>query len=525
MSKLNVPSELGRFDNVKNSCGVASNRIDDLSRLRRFLIIGSSKSYYASEQQLTLENSKNILELIKEPSLGRQAVDTIVEVSVGGKAPKNGPALFALAMACSKAPEEIRKYAFGKLNDVARIPTDLFQFVEYAWKMRGWGHQLKSGVRNWYDKLTPDRLSYLVCKYQQRDGMTHKRLFDLCHPKWKGTVKGDIKHWVHSGWESVGEEPHPDEALRYIWAFERAKKASSVEEIVRLIVDYNLVRECIPTTWLDKVEVWEALLQKMPMTAMLRNLATMTKVGLLKDFSDASKMIISRLRSIEALKKARIHPMNILVALKTYASGRGLRGSNTWVPVQSVNNALDDAFYLAFDAVEPTGLNTMVSVDVSGSMDGSGVANLPLNAREVAACMAMVVARTEPNHVINGFSGTLVNIPIHTKMRLDEVITTMRRIPMGSTNAAAPILKVIQENLLVDTFVVITDNEHNTGNVTPAQAMKNYRSKTGRGKLAVLACQPTYWTVADPNDPNMMDFVGFSTDTPVVLNEFVRGNI
>src|SRR5208283_3790599 len=48
-------------------------------------------------------------------------------------------------------------------------------------------------------------------------------------------------------------------------AFEKAKKASSKAEIVGLINDFDLPREAIPTQWLNEVEVWDALLQRMPL--------------------------------------------------------------------------------------------------------------------------------------------------------------------------------------------------------------------------------------------------------------------
>ena len=51
-------------------------------------------------------------------------------------------------------------------------------------------------------------------------------------------------------------------------------------EIVRLIRSYNLPREAIPTQWLGEVKVWAALLERMPMEALVRNLATMTRLGL-----------------------------------------------------------------------------------------------------------------------------------------------------------------------------------------------------------------------------------------------------
>jgi hypothetical protein len=63
-----------------------------------------------------------------------------------------------------------------------------------------------------------------------------------------------------------------------IEAFEKAKKTSSKAEIVGLINDFDLPREAIPTQWLNELEVWDALLQRMPLTALVRNLGKMSAV-------------------------------------------------------------------------------------------------------------------------------------------------------------------------------------------------------------------------------------------------------
>ena len=68
------------------------------------------------------------------------------------------------------------------------------------------------------------------------------------------------------------------------------------------------------------------------------------------------------------MRKARVHPIALLSALRTYAAGRGVRGKHTWTPVGQIVDALDAAFYTAFENVEPTGKRLLLALDVSGSM-------------------------------------------------------------------------------------------------------------------------------------------------------------
>ena len=78
----------------------------------------------------------------------------------------------------------------------------------------------------------------------------------------------------------------------------------------------------------------------------------------------------------------------------------------------------------------------------------------------------------------------------------------------------------------VDTFVIYTDSETYAGSPHPSQALEQYRQSTGiDAKMIVVGMVSNGFTIADPNDPGMLDVVGFSTDTPSVINAFGRGDI
>src|SRR6187549_3965573 len=106
----------------------------------------------------------------------------------------------------------------------------------------------------------------------------------------------------------------------------------------------------------------------MPMTAMIRNLGKMTCLGLLAPFSDAKRLIVQKLRDETALKRARVHPLAVLIAQKIYAQGKGDKGSLKWEPVSAIVDALDGAFYATFQNVEPCNKPMLLALDVSGSM-------------------------------------------------------------------------------------------------------------------------------------------------------------
>jgi 60 kDa SS-A/Ro ribonucleoprotein len=344
-----------------------------------------------------------------------------------------------------------------------------------------------------------------------------------------------------NGWESVGEEAHPDEALVTLWAFERAKRARTAQEVIGLVQKYRLPREAIPTEWLNSAEVWEALLAEMPMEAITRNLAKMTNVGLLSPNSDAVRKVVGELRSSERIKKARLHPIKVLAALKTYAQGHGERGKLKWSPVPQIIDALNDAFYAAFGNVVPTNKRWLLALDVSGSMDGSMIAGVPgLDARMGSAAMSLVTAASEPNYTMVAFSAAkggyggqwgggesgMTPVNISPKSRLDDVVKAMRAIPMGGTDCALPMKWALQNKVPADVFVVYTDSETWAGTPHPAQALRNYRDKMGiPAKMIVVGMTSNGFTIADPDDAGMLDVVGFDTAVPQIMSDFVTGGI
>jgi 60 kDa SS-A/Ro ribonucleoprotein len=525
---------------VKNSAGGYSFPVTDWVRLDRFLILGSEGgSYYATEQKLTKENSNAVIRCIKED--GIRVVQRVVEISKAGRAPKNDPALFVLALCAASENQAVRSYALLHLQDVARIGTHLFKFAEYVNSLRGWGRGLRKAVANWYTDKDLDHLQHQLVKYQQREGWGHSDLLRLAHPQTVNESVDACFRW------SLGVEPkekrkiskyekgHKDSAKTFkyvgageypslIEAFEEAKTCSG-KRLIELIRKHNLTREMVPTETLKKAEVWDALLENMPMTAMIRNLANMTRVGLLKPLSESSKTIAERLRDQVALRKARVHPIQVLIALLTYQAGRGVRSHGEgWTPVQKVVDALDDAFYLSFGNVQPTGKRWYIGLDVSGSMSSGEVAGcIGLTPCVASAALCMVTARTESECVIVGFDDGVKQLNISPRERLDDIVKKTANINAGGTDCSLPMLDSLKKKYDVDTFAVYTDSETWAGNTHPVKALERYRKERGiPAKLIVVGMTSNGFSIADPNDAGMLDVVGFDSATPALMADFSR---
>jgi 60 kDa SS-A/Ro ribonucleoprotein len=527
---------------VPNSAGGFAFAVSDWTRLDRFLILGSEGgSYYATERALTRENAEGVLRCLALD--GRRVVERIVEISDAGRAPKNDPALFALALAAKLGDVDTRRAAFAALPKVARIGTHLFHYAEYVKALGGWGRGTMRAFARWYTEMEAGRLALQAVKYQSRDGWSHRDLLRKAHPVAKDERQQAIFHWMTKGWESVGETAHPDQVLAMIWAFERAKSLRERKDIPllrALIRDHRLPHECVPTEMKRHSEVWEALLPEMGLTALLRNLGKMTEVGLLGPFSDAERQVVARLGQAEELRAARVHPLAILVAMKTYAQGHGEKGKLTWQPRWPIVHALDGAFYLAFQSIAPTNARTLLALDVSGSMAGGRIAGMPgITPRVGSAAMALVTAAVEPNHEFvaftNGSSRSMYSargigsgitpLAISPKSRLDDVVKTLSELPMGGTDCALPMIWAAENKVPVDVFCVYTDSETWAGDIHPVQALRAYRQKMGIGaKLVVIGMVSNGFSIADPNEGGMLDVVGFDTATPSIIADFATAS-
>jgi 60 kDa SS-A/Ro ribonucleoprotein len=502
-----------------NNAGGFSYVLDIWHRLYRFLVLGSAGgTYYVKERPLTQANAKVVIDCANEDL--EKTISTIVDVSENNKAPKNDPAIFALALLASHESPEVRRVALEAMPRVCRIPTHLFTFIANCKELRGWGRGLREAVAAWYNDKPLEKLAYQTTKYRSRVGYTHRDALRLSHPKAVDMGHNALYHWLTQG---TMPEGFVSSELRTVYGFEKLNSPGLEEAFaIDLIRDYDLTLEHVPNTLLGSPAIWEALLPNLPPTALIRNLGKMTSVGLLKPLSTGSKYVCDFLGNLDRLKAARVHPFGLLTALKTYSGGHGFRGSLCWSPVQQIQAALEDAFYASFQLVTPTGKNHLLALDVSGSMTGP-LCDSNISAREGSACMAMVTNRVEPNTQMVAFSNRLIPFNVTRNASLSEVTNAMSRISFGGTDCSLPMLYAVEHKLDVDTFIVYTDNETWAGRIHPSQALREYRHRSGRdAKLIVVGMTATEFTIADPKDAGMLDVVGFDSSCPAVMADFIR---
>jgi len=369
---------------------------------------------------------------------------------------------------------------------------------------------------------------------------SHRDLFRKTHPVGINRAVGDF----------ILSRKITDESPEIIQGFGKMQEAGSVKEVVAILDRYKgLPWETIPTQFLKDEKVWKTLFYngQLKGQALVRQITRLARMEAFNDLQFAADYA-AKLTDEEMIRKTRLHPINFLNAVVVHQTGTtrwigNPFGYNSyervfdWKPVSQIVDALNDGFHTSFKTVEPAGKRTMLAIDVSASMTQKAL-GLDLSCAQVSGAMAMTIARTEPAHIIRGFTtggnggyygrgnAQLTDLGITPKTSLNTAMSNVQKSNFGGTDCAQPMLWAKENGLEIDTFVVITDNETWAGNVKPFQALKQYRKEMGiDARLAVLGVAATDFTIADPSDSGMMDFAGFDANAPRALAEFSAGRI
>lgn len=520
-----IQTEKARPDQVKNNAGGYVFQVSEVSRLERFLILGTDGgTYYVGERDLTRANVDFIRNMVaRNPET---VLHTVVDISDAGRAYRNDAAIFVLALLLNEAPAEFKAQVIEAVPQVVRIATHVFTLAEFIKGLGGWGRAKRKAIAKWFESKTADQLAYQSVKYRQRNGWTLRDLMRLSHPT---GVDERIGGFI------LGRETNPGGDI--IDGFQTIQLTTSTSEVISTLQRYpNLPWETIPTQLLKDAEVWKTLFHngQLKGQALVRNITRLSKIGAFNDMV-FTREVADMLVDSDMIANTRLHPIQFLLASVTHREGQMQRNAGVyfwsgsrkrdWDIVPVIADALDEGFHKSFKSVKPAGKRTMLALDVSGSMSQMAM-GIDLSCAQVSAAMAMVTARAEPYYMIRGFATQLVDLGITPKDNFSSVMSKVRMNNFGGTDAAAAITWAQKNNVEIDTFQVYTDNETWAGSVHPFTALKKYRQAMGiDARLAVVGMAANEFSIADPGDRGMMDFVGFDTNAPAVMADFSAGRL
>lgn len=515
----------------KNHNGAYVFKLDKWKRLNRFLIIGVDNStYYQSKKNLVKENYSCLTECLKEDF--KRTVDTIVDVSVNARSPKNDTAIFALAVASLitrnlvEQEKADRSYAYSKVKEVCRIGTHLFMYLTYMKELKGnstgaMGMGLQKAVKGYYNKKSLDALAMDTLKYRNREGWTHKDVFRLS--RFKGTTEqNQVVDYIMKGECNMTQLPKIIEADIAIKACN-----DDVNLLIALISEFGVPWEMIPTEYLTNKEVLRALIPSMGATALIRNLSKLTSYEAIEDRPDCPhlKLVSEKLENEEYIKRGKVHPLQIATATLSYLSGTS-KGGVTWRPYKKIVKALDVAFLHSFKNAEKLNINIDFALDVSGSMSWPQSEVNGIKASQLGCIMLSWLTKQEDFTRVFTFSNTYQELTADFSNYRDMWADIQKLSNfMSATNCALPVINALNEKRKVDLFIVWTDNEtnsHHSGHAS--EYLKKYRKEVNpNAKMVVVGCTATDCSIADPTDPGMMDVAGFDSSIAQIISSFVKG--
>jgi 60 kDa SS-A/Ro ribonucleoprotein len=529
---------------VRNAAGGYVFDKDDWTKVEDFLILGTTGgTYYVTADTLTETNVEVLHSALAVD--GPRLVSLITDISTARppRAPRPRPALFALALAAAQgdaATCQAVKVAFPK---VVRTTDHLAMFFGY-WKNLGGkanarggtspviGRAMRTTLSSFFTADDLHSVAFRAVKARQRSTPTGESLalrdvVRLAHPAGPTDAHRALIGWLAgrvSDAEARALVPEVDDFLT-------AQAVTSPAEAIRVVLDRRVPWEFLPSAVLGDAAVWNELTATIGMTALLRNLARMTRIGTLAPFAAATDRVVARLTDAEAIARARIHPMDVYLALKTYASGQSRpdrhKPVTAWQPVGSIVDALEQAYENSFRTVGPSGRRLLLGVDSSGSMSSRHaqvvVGGSPLGTPyEVACTIAVMLARIELGNVAVIDVDTAVHSSnVTARASLHEI--AQWRPSGGGTDLSLPFTWALQQRLTVDGIVVLTDSETWAGRQHPVQALEAYRrSVNPAAQVVVISMTAAGYSIADSRDDGVLNVAGLDASLPTLITGFIR---
>jgi 60 kDa SS-A/Ro ribonucleoprotein len=537
----------GRPGMVRNAAGGYVWEKNSWDRLADFNILGTTGgTFYLDERKLTLRNTELVLAAAQEDGARAVRIAAGINTSRPPKAPGTKPQLFTLAavMAMGDADAKLaaRRLAVEGENPMLRTTDQLTDFAGYFKQLHGkqtpQGAGLSTGqsvlrlLRGYFLNPDVEQVTWRALKARQRktpsgENMSLRDVLRIAHPKADSAERAALFGWLAG---NVSDDA-AREMLPAVDKYLRAQAVTKAADAIAVVNELKVPWEFLPSGVLDDPRVWDALVDTVGLTALLRNLARMSRIGTFDAIGNgAVHRAINRLVDPGAVVRARIHPMQVWLAQRVYMSGqsahKGGRVMKTlnWAPNPRITDALGTMWENSFGAVVPTGKRHLVVIDSSGSMtwdmvtaNGSEVGN----AYTVANTMALILARTEPETVVINADTSVHPSQITPATQLKEIPHMLAS--GGGTALAAGFEWAAHQRLNVDGVVLFSDMETWAGQMHSAQAWKQYQRQVNPDARAVFATLvPTGHTIADPGDESALNVVGVNASLPQIVAGWVR---
>lgn len=343
----------------------------------------------------------------------------------------------------------------GAFSRVVKTPNDLVDFASIIRSLRGGegGRRIKRVAGSW---LRSNLSEYWAIKYgSEKKTYALRDLFRTYHPRGEKSALVDYL---------LGHSDTDLSRLPQVGAFEALKKATTDAEKISAIAAGRLPHEVATSFAGGSKKVWESIIPNLPMFAMLRNLATLERHGVL----DAAKeRIVKQFGDPEQVRKSKVFPFRFLEAMKHVGA--------PWAK-DACRMALEHSFANA----EQIQGSTIVALDISGSM---------ASYIEMAAIFAIsTVRRSGDDSRFLVFDDRVEEFAVS---KMDSVLSQAATIKTrGGTATHLVPASMAHHGIRVDNLILITDEQQNMGTPFMDKVAEYRRRVSPKCKVFVLNVAP-----------------------------------
>ena len=210
----------------------------------------------------------------------------------------------------------------------------------------------------------------------------------------------------------------------------------------------------VPVTWETQLsangnnaETWEKLIDsgKVGYMAYLRNLRNILNAN-----PRNVDKVLAKIADPVAVRKSKQLPFRYLSAYKSVNAS------------SKVYDALEAAVDASVDNLPKIPGTTVIAVDVSGSMGCTISAKSDVRCCEIAMMLGMIANRICENAILYTFDTSIKKYDVSHRNGI--LYTTIHsNMHGGGTNMSLPFQKMMQDHVKCDRFIILSDNEVNSG--------------------------------------------------------------
>ena len=479
-----------------NACGAAAYKLSPEHELTQLVMTGCLNNTFYADAQDQLDAV-----LILADDIAPEYIAKLAIYSRKYGFMKDMPALL-LAILASRKPELLPK-VFNQVIDNGRMLRNFVQIIRSGVTGRmSLGSCPKKLVQAWLNHASEIQL--LQAAVGNKPSLAD--IIKMVHPK-------PVEIWREAFFAWVIKKPYNFDDL-----------PPQTQTLLRYKDNRSIVMPNVPFQLLTNMDLttnqWALVAKNMGWHALRMNLNTLNRHGVFASRKDV-QLIANKLADEKLIRQSKVYPYQLLT---TYIATKGA------VP-QVIENALHHALEVSLANVPELKSNVVVCPDVSGSMYSPVTgyrqdATTVTRCIDVAALLAAAVLRKNKRAKLIPFEYITLDIDLNPYDPILENAQKLASIGGGGTNCSAPLARLVNQKAVVDTVIMISDNEswvdmHRHGATETMVQWEKLKGFNPNAKLICIDIQP-YSTTQAKQQQDILNIGGFSDVIFDVIAQFAN---